>query len=78
MFNIPRKRPWPPVLETSTVRSELARIRHDLEQVPDLRVAAMIIAEAIEELENAEARSQLGERLLRFDVARFRRKRKDR
>lgn len=59
MFRISRKQPWPPRLDTSSLRLELARIRKDLDQVPDLWPASMMIAEAIEELENADARSRL-------------------
>lgn len=41
------------------MRFELARIRKDLEQLPDLGAAALMVGEAIEELENAEARAKL-------------------
>lgn len=59
MFRISRRRPWPPVLDTKAVRAELVRIHNDLKHVPNLAPASMLLLEAIEELENAEAREQL-------------------
>ena len=68
MFKIPRHRPWPPVLDTRTARSELAQIRTDLQQVPDFHAAAQIIDEAIEEIENAERRANSAAAGWRLDL----------
>ena len=54
MFKLPRPNSWPPLMDLSSVRRNLAPIKNDLEQVPALAKAATAMQTVIAELEAAE------------------------
>jgi hypothetical protein len=54
MFKIPRRTPWPPQLDLSSVRRTLVPLQSDLARVPALVNAAAALGTAIAEIDAAE------------------------
>jgi len=54
MFKIPRRHPWPPVLDLATVRETIAYMHDDMARVPGLERVAGALKMAIDEIEAAE------------------------
>jgi hypothetical protein len=54
VFKLTRPNSWPPLMDLSSVRRNLAPIKNDLEQVPALAKAASAMETVIAELEAAE------------------------
>jgi hypothetical protein len=54
VFKLPRPNAWPPLMDLSSVRRNLAPIKNDLDQVPALAKAAIAMETVIAELEAAE------------------------
>ena len=57
MFKFLKRRPWPPALDTRSLRETLGYMHDDLRRVPELTAAAEAIHVAIDELMRAEEKS---------------------
>ena len=53
MFKFLKRRPWPPALDTRSLRETLGYMHDDLRRVPELTAAAEAIHVAIDELMRA-------------------------
>jgi hypothetical protein len=54
VFKLSHPKAWPPLMDLSTVRRNLAPIQNDLEQVPALAKAATAMQTVMTELDAAE------------------------
>ena len=70
MFKIPRRNPWPPVLDLSTVRETIAYMHDDMSRVPGLEGVASALETALEEIDAAERKPKPAVTITPF-IARF-------
>lgn len=57
MFKIPRKQPWPPTLDLTTIRETLSYMHGDMKRVPALTKAAEALEAALREIDTARAKT---------------------
>lgn len=55
MFKINPARPWPPEIDFASLRAQLTRLRDDTSCVPSLAGVEQALAEALTELDEAQA-----------------------
>lgn len=53
MFRIPRRNPWPPVVDLGTVRETLSYMKDDMQRVPGLERVASAIEATLKEIDRA-------------------------